>query len=170
MGDLASRQRPLPPQPIATLAAASVMAFAIACSQPPAQPPAPAELTTEDVAAAPDASADLSGDGVPRPSSRPAAGLAGVLPSDFPTGVPLPIGGSVVDFGSGDAGSHVVLRYREPSRDLVAELRRRLTAAGYRLTEAGEEITAERGSEHLRFTVASVGSASELRVSYLPAS
>lgn len=101
------------------------------CRRPPEPPPVAAapELATVDVAPAPDAAADLSGDVVER--ARPKLVVAGVLPEFFPREVPLPIGTSLVDFAATETGGFIELRGAEDLRPLADRWRVALRAAGW---------------------------------------
>jgi len=106
-----------------------------ACDRAPRGQRAPAgELETVEVAPPPDAGASLAGDEVER--RRQESGLAGILPSDFPRDLPLPLPASLIDTERG--GGEVAILLASPSAcgALRESHRVQLLAAGWR--EEGE--------------------------------
>ncbi|MCB9377865.1 MAG: hypothetical protein H6511_03765 [Holophagales bacterium] len=115
------------------------------------------ELQTVDVSAAPDADATTELDVV----ATPRAASVGVLPADFPKTIPLPAGGSLVDFGEGAAGSWIELVVAAPPDEVSAEYRRRLSRGGFR--ESGGGVWA-RGSLRLKVAVAARAAGATVRL------
>ncbi|MCL4838776.1 MAG: hypothetical protein KJ058_12515 [Thermoanaerobaculia bacterium] len=110
--------------------------LAAACGRGPRGSRGPGgELETVEVAPPPDASASLAGDEVER--RREGGGLAGILPSDFPRDLPLPLPASLIDTERG--GGEVAILLASPSScgALREAHRLQLLAAGWREEGAG---------------------------------
>ena len=113
-----------------------ILVALVACTRGPrAQRAAGGELETVEVAPPPDAGASLAGDEVER--RRQESGLAGILPSDFPRDLPLPLPASLIDTERG--GGEVAILLASPSScgALREAHRLQLVAAGWREEGAG---------------------------------
>ena len=86
-----------------------LLLVAAACERPPKRSGGngAGELETVEVAPAPDAGASLAADEVE--VRRAGSGLAGVLPSDFPRDLPLPLPASLIDIERGGGEVAIVL-------------------------------------------------------------
>jgi len=87
------------------------------------------ELETVEVAPAPDATASLAADEVE--VRRAGSGLAGVLPSDFPRDLPLPLPASLIDIERGGGEVAIVLATAAGCDGVLAAHRSRMLAAGW---------------------------------------
>ncbi len=139
--------------------AATLIVLASACGGAEAPRRGAGELETVDVAAPIDAAATIELDAVATP--RPAGAAAGVLPGGFPKEVPLPNGGSLVDYGDGVAGPWIELVVAAPPAEVESEYRARLARAGFR---AGADGVWARGSLRLTVGVTARGAASTVRL------
>ena len=113
------------------LAALLLLAALAACGRSPRAERAPGEeLETVEVAPPPDAGASLAGDEVER--RREGGGLAGILPSDFPGDLPLPLPASLIDVERDGGGLAILLASPAECDALAREHRLRMLAAGWR--------------------------------------
>lgn len=102
-----------------------------ACGRGPRGQQAPGgELETVEVAPPPDAGASLAGDEVER--RRQEGGLAGILPSDFPRDLPLPLPASLIDTERGGGKVAILLASSSSCGALREAHRLQLFAAGWR--------------------------------------
>ena len=113
--------------------AAILVVLGLGACGPPSEPRrGETPLATEEVPPPPDALVDVSRD--PQEERRPRAELAGVLPGDFPPGLPPPRQATVADFGGaseGEAASWVAFLVPHPLPAVAAAYRERLEGAGW---------------------------------------
>lgn len=114
-------------------------------------------LETVDVAAPVDAGATTELDVV----ATPRAVSAGVLPGDFPKEVPLPVGGSLIDFGEGAAGSWIEMVVAAPPAEVESAYRGSLARARFREASGG---VWSRGSLRLAVAVSARGAGATVRL------
>jgi hypothetical protein len=108
----------------------------VACNRGPrAERAAGGELETVEVAPPPDAAASLEGDEVER--RRQESGLAGILPSDFPRDLPLPLPASLIDVERSGGEVAILLASTSSCATLRESHRHQLAAAGWREEGAG---------------------------------
>jgi len=148
-----ARRRARPLAPLLTLL------LVAACGGAPERPGAKGELDTVDVAPAIDAAASTEQDSVATPAAAGAG--VGVLPGGFPREVPLPRGGSLVDYGDGAAGTWVAFVVAAPPPEVEAAYRASLERAGFRPGASG---TWSRGSLTVAVTASARGAGTTLRV------
>jgi len=115
------------------------------------------QLETVDVSGPVDAGATTELDAV----ATPRTASAGVIPGDFPKEIPLPSGGSLVDFGEGAAGSWIELVVAAPPAEVGAAYRGRLAKAGFRVASGG---VWSRGSLRLEVAVSARGAGATVRL------
>lgn len=117
----------------------------------------PAEIETTDVSLPPDALVDPSLDPVERRAGG--TGLSGVLPSDFPSGLPTPAGASIVDLED----RSVVFMVARPPAAVEASYRSRLRSAGWSSPGDGRWT---RDGEAARVSFEADGPSTRVEVSY----
>jgi len=141
------------------LGAPLLLLLVAACGRAPERSGAKGELATVDVAPAIDAAASTEQDAVATP---PAAGAGvGILPGGFPREVPLPRGGSLVDYGDGAAGPWVAFVVAAPPAEVLAAYRASLERAGFRPGAGGAW---SRGSLTVAVAASARGAGTTLRV------
>ncbi len=144
---------------------AAALTLAAGCAPPPGgnEPP---PLETEEVAAPTDAALSVADD--ERGVRRRAVGLSGVLPGDFPAGMPLPEPVSVIDFAAGAEGRYVVLDSPRAVAELARSWTARLEAAGWKVAPAGGagRWRVSRGGAASAIEITDTGAGSRIRVDY----
>ena len=145
----------------ATALLVAALAASSACRREPEAPQPPKDdLETVDVAPPPDALVDPSKD---VQEVRRAETFSGVLPGDFPAGLPLPTGASLVDQGP----RWVVVLVGRPPADVRAQYPQQVRAAGWQADAAGADAwTLRKGGVRARARVGARGPSSELRIDY----
>lgn len=91
--------------------------------------------------------------------------MAGVLPSGFPSDVPVYTPSSLVEFGEG-GGRFVLLATPNPVEDVRSSYRMTLESAGWTRTGGGREQSFTKDERTLRVEVRSRGVGSEIRIAY----
>lgn len=91
--------------------------------------------------------------------------MAGVLPSGFPSDVPVYTPSSLVEFGEG-GGRFVLLATPNPVEDVRSSYRMTLESAGWTRTGGGREESFTKDERTLRVEVRSRGVGSEIRIAY----
>jgi hypothetical protein len=132
------------------------------CRREPEQtsPPPVPTLETVDVEPPPDARVDVSRD---VQEVRRVEQLSGVLPSDFPTGLPLPPGASLVDQGP----RWVELLIGRPPATVRGEFMQRVRGAGWQVETTGTDAWAlQRDGTRARASLAAQGPSTRLRFDY----
>lgn len=143
------------------LLAASALALAIACA-PDGAPERSEALEMEEVSASLDDELSLDSDEI---GERPAAEeLSGVLPEDFPPGLPVPAPASVVDLGSAGAGRYVELFSAEPIDRVRSDWLERLRAAGW--SASALPGTVSNAGRQVRIEMSSEGGGTSMRLEY----
>jgi hypothetical protein len=118
------------------------------------------DLETVDVAPPPDVHVDPSRD---VQEKRRVEDFSGVLPSDFPAGLPLPAGASLVDQGP----RWVEVIVAQPPVAVRPRWLERLRAAGWdAASEADGTVRLERGGSRARARLRADGPSTRLRVDY----
>jgi hypothetical protein len=129
----------------------------------PAPPPAPTpvdDLETVEVAPPPDVLVDTSRDQV---EVRRVEEVSGVLPSDYPSTLPLPSGASLVDQG----GRWVEMLVPRPPTTVEGEYLRRVRAAGWEATADGQGAwRLLRNGVKAHATLSARGPSTQLRIRY----
>lgn len=145
------------------LTATALALAALACASP-SEERTPPVIETEDVGPAGDAGLDLAGDEV----GRRRGDDRGVLPSDFPAGLPLFEPYYVVDFGDADGGGRFVeLAVSSPPETVLTDLRRRAAAAGWTVASpAAGSLAVERRGLGVRIRVDATGAGASIRVEW----
>lgn len=99
----------------------------------------------------------------PRPSSE----MAGVLPSDFPSDVPVFSPSSVVDFGSPDTQRYVELDTSAPTEGVRAALISQLSEAGWSSSSAtGDAMVFTKAGHRLRVVLEGLSGGTRIRYEY----
>jgi hypothetical protein len=119
----------------------------------------PDELQTVDVAPPPDARVDPSRDVQER---RRAESFSGVLPGDFPTGLPVPPSTSLVDQGP----RWVELLISRPLASVRAQHLAQLRAAGWTVSDEGGRYRLRRGAATVAATFSAAGPSTRIRLEY----
>ena len=144
----------------------AVLAFSACGGKDEAKKPAPrrGELETVEVAPPPDARVDVGRDVKER---RRAETFAGVLPSGFPRGLPLPPQASLVDQGrSGGAAWIELLVPRRPAAVRGPYLQQ-LAGAGWAASSTGGDAwQLRRDGRAVQLTMRAQGPSTRLRLAY----
>lgn len=144
------------------LAGVLALAFLTACreDQPGASPQRKGELPTVDVAPPPDARVDVGRDVQER---RRAESFAGVLPTRFPRGLPLPPHASLVDQGRGWVEVLVPRRPAAVREPYLQQLR----GAGWEVSATGtDRWHCRRHDETVQLSLRLQGPSTRLRLEY----
>lgn len=91
--------------------------------------------------------------------------MAGVLPSGFPSDVPVYTPSSLIEFGEG-GGRFVLLATPDPVDGVRSSYRMTLESAGWERTGGGREESFAKDERLLRVEVRSRGTGSEIRIAY----
>lgn len=110
--------------------------------------PSPSVPTTGDIQAAP-----------------PRKGLTGVLPSDFPKGLPIYLPSSIIDFGKKGGSRFVVLQTPDGRAGVESWLRQAAVAAGYQVSGKGGRLSLAKGGRSFTLQVSGQDT-SEFRYEY----
>ena len=98
---------------------------------------------------------------------RPAQEMAGVLPSDFPSDVPVFSPSSLVDFGSPGGERYVELDTSAPLNGVRASLESQLSNAGWRSTgSSGEAMVFTKAGRELRVVLQDLSAGTRIRYEY----
>jgi len=98
---------------------------------------------------------------------RPAQEMAGVLPSDFPSDVPIFSPSSLVDFGSPGGERYVELDTSAPMNGVRASLESQLSNAGWRSTgSSGEARVFTKAGRVLRVVLQDLSAGTRIRYEY----
>jgi len=98
---------------------------------------------------------------------RPAQEMAGVLPSDFPSDVPIFSPSSLVDFGSPGGERYVELDTSAPMNGVRASLESQLSNAGWRSTgSSGEARVFTKAGRELRVVLQDLSAGTRIRYEY----
>lgn len=127
-------------------------------------PPKRGELETVEVAPPPDARVDVERDVKER---RRAETFAGVLPSGFPRGLPLPAQASLVDQGRSGGGAWVELLVPRRLAAVRAPYLQQLAGAGWSATSnGGDAWQLRRDGRAVQLTMRAQGPSTRLRLAY----
>ncbi len=97
----------------------------------------------------------------------PPPSLVGILPDDFPDGLPLYLPASLVDFGPADGGWVYVNLLTSHSRaKVVRGLDQRLRDAGWTITESGGVRQLRRGNSRVRLRIEDARPGTQYRFEY----
>lgn len=143
---------------LATLITILLVAGCRQVSEPETEP----ELEAIDVA--PGLSIDIEND---QQEVVPPPALVGILPGDFPEGLPLYLPASLVDFGTTDDGWVYVNLLTSHSRArVVRELEARVKAAGWAISGSGGARQLRRGSSRVRLSIEDARPGTQYRFEY----
>lgn len=143
--------------------ALTLAALAVACAPSERPGEEPAELEIVDVEMAENQELDLSGD---RKAARRSEG-GGVLPSDYPTGLPVYKPSTIADIGQSADGGYVQFRSRDPEGKVKSWYLAALQSGGWSVeTAPGGVLVAARGGARARITIEQPGPVSIIRVEY----
>lgn len=118
------------------------------------------ELETVDVGVAPDAGLTTESDEQAR---REAVRTAGVLPSDFPSGLPTFAPGSIVDFGPGFVDVDTSVSISEVRSSLSAQI----TRAGWSAERLGDRaLSFSRSGRSVEIVLTDLSPGTRIRYSY----
>lgn len=122
-------------------------------------------LETVDVDMGPEAALTTEHDEFAAP--RPAQEMAGVLPSDFPSDVPVFSPSSLVDFGSPETQRYVELDTSAPMSGVRASLESQLSNAGWsRSGSNAEAIVFVKAGRELRVVLLDLSAGTRIRYEY----
>ncbi|HEV8239057.1 MAG TPA: hypothetical protein VGS57_06805 [Thermoanaerobaculia bacterium] len=150
------------------LSAAIAIALTLAAcdGKEEAKKPAPhrGELETVDVAPPPDAKVDVERDVKER---RRAESFAGVLPGNFPRGLPLPPHSSLVDQGRSSGGAWVELLVPRRLAAVRGPYLQQLAGAGWSASaNGGDAWQLRHGSAAVQLSMRAQGPSTRLHVAY----
>jgi len=98
---------------------------------------------------------------------RPAQEMAGVLPSDLPSDVPVFSPSSLVDFGSPGGERYVELDTSAPMNGVRASLESQLSNAGWRSSgSSGEAMVFTKAGRELRVVLQDLSAGTRVRYEY----
>ena len=137
----------------------------VACSRSEPGPKKPKELETVDIGETYDAGLSTEGDQRER---RLEADMGGVLPSDFPSDMPIFTPSSIVDFGQpGGSGTYVVVDTPVPRSEVTSLLATRIQRAGWTVDAIGDEGKIyTRDGRRVRVILSDLGSGTRIRYEY----
>ena len=122
-------------------------------------------LETVDVDVGPEAAFTTEHDEFAAP--RPAQEMAGVLPSDFPSDVPVFSPSSLVDFGSPGGERYVELDTSVPMNGVRASLQSQLSSAGWSISDSNGEATVfVKAGRELRVVLQDLSAGTRIRYEY----
>jgi len=100
-------------------------------------------------------------------ATRPAQEMAGVLPSDFPSDVPVFSPSSLVDFGSPGGEPYVELDTSAPMNGVRASLQSQLSNAGWSISDSNGEATVfVKAGRELRVVLRDLSAGTRIRYEY----
>lgn len=147
-----------------TLRSASALALTLALGACRSEAPEPGKSPPlETVELAPAEELDLSADPAGRPMDE---GSGGVLPEDFPSGLPVLRPSTVSDLGTAGGGRYVELETPDPPSRTGPRYRAMLEAAGWRAVGGAEGMVVERQGRRVRIGVQPMGSGTRIRIEY----
>lgn len=137
----------------------------IACGRSESKPKVSKELETVEVGAGYDANLSTEAD---KRERRVTADMGGVLPSDFPSQMPIFTPSSIVDFGQpGGSDNYVVVDTPVPRNEVASLLATRIERAGWSVDAIGDEGTIYiREGRRVRVILNDLGSGSRIRYEY----
>ncbi len=154
-GDMAGGEHSTPAVLLAGLLAVFI---ATGCRQTEPEP----ELEAIDVAPA----LEIGTEDDPKAVARPPE-LVGVLPEDFPDGLPLYLPASLIDFGTADDGwVYVDLLTPHSLARVESELAARLAERGWTTALGGDVRRLRRGNSRVRLSVANARPGTQYRFEY----
>ncbi len=122
-------------------------------------------LETVDVDEGPEAGLTTENDGFAAP--RPTQEMAGILPSDFPSDIPVFSPSSLVDFGSPGVERYVELDTPAPIQGVRASLEAQLASAGWTGSGPGEEtLLFSKAGRQLRVVLEDLSAGTRIRYEY----
>jgi len=122
-------------------------------------------LETVEVDEGPEAGLTTENDGFAAP--RPAQEMAGILPSDFPSDIPVFSPSSLVDFGSPGVERYVELDTSAPIRGVRASLESQLANAGWSSSGSSEEtLLFSKAGRQLRVVLGDLSAGTRIRYEY----
>lgn len=132
----------------------------VACGRSADKPKEPKELETVDIGGGYDAELTTEFD---EKAKRVEIDLGGVLPSDFPEGMPVFSPASVVDFGPGFVELDTPSSVTEAQSSLGGQLQR----AGWSVDSIGDGGSLySRGGRQVRITLTTAGTGARIRYEY----
>jgi hypothetical protein len=137
----------------------------LACGRTEPKPRKPKELETVDIGSGYDAALSTEAD---KKERRIKADVGGVLPSDFPAGLPVFSPSSIVDFGhAADSGGFVVLDSPVTRSEVASSLRTRVERAGWAVESVNGEVTTySKGGQRVDVRLTDLGSGTRIRYEY----
>ena len=122
------------------------------------------ELDTVDVEEVADASQTADQDEKAR---HEAAKVAGVMPSDFPSGLPVLAPSSIVDFGRQGSGGFVVVDSSVPLAEATSSMRAQLEVAGWSAESASDKGgTWTKQGQRVEITLSDLNPGARIRYQY----
>lgn len=122
-------------------------------------------LETVDVDEGPEAGLTTENDGFAAP--RPTQEMAGILPSDFPSDIPVFSPSSLVDFGSPAGGRFVELDTSTPITGVRASLQSQLSNAGWSSSgTTGESLVFVKAGRQVRVVLKDLSAGTRVRYEY----
>lgn len=143
-----------------TLLALSIAIVSLGCDRSGPEKEEPMELETVDVGGGPDAGLTTDFD---EKAKRVEIDMGGVLPSDFPEGMPIFSPSSVVDLGPG----FVEMDTPVPLSEVRSSLGTQIQRAGWTVDSIGEEGSLyRRNGQQVRVELLDPGSGTRIRYRY----
>jgi len=122
-------------------------------------------LETVDVDAGPEAELTTDFDEFATP--RPTQEMAGVLPSDFPSDVPVFVPSSLVDFGSPGGERFIELDTSAPLDGVRTSVSSQLSSTGWSSSDSnGETLVFRKASRELRVVLQDLSAGTRIRYEY----
>ncbi len=136
-----------------------LFAAAVACSPAP-----PGEEVLEDVQVGegPTETLTVDEDQQGQLPSSGGRGLTGVLPTDFPADVPLPLPADITDLGMDDTRRYVEVSVQRPLEDVRADVNARLRGSGWQ--QQGQSYS--KGARTIDVAVSGSRGSARVRIDY----
>lgn len=100
-------------------------------------------------------------------AARPVQEMAGILPSDFPSDVPVFSPSSLVDFGSPGAGRYVELDTSAPIEGVRVTLESQLSGSGWGSSGSGGDVlTFNKAGRQLKVVLQDLSAGTRIRYEY----